>query len=349
MPAKTPKLEHVRFTRVKGKLYAYFDTGRRKLNGRPVYAPMPPFGSVGFYDTYASMRSARTKLGRTDYTVADLARDYELSSAFRDRKPGTRKVYASTLKRVVTYLGAYPMDDLTSEDVQDILENDIEGAASHNLFLALVGIIYSWGRSPQGRRRTILNPTDGLQKRVGGEHNPWPEHVVEAALACDDNRVRLATHLLYFTGQRIGDVLQMRWSDIRNDVIEITQEKTGKTVWIPFLAELRDELARTPKTGLTIIANSRGQRRGDAQVRAELQAFTASMGVETVPHGLRKNAVIALLEAGCSVAEVASITGQSYKIVEHYAKQINQRRMAEAAIFKLENKRGQRKQDGKKG
>lgn len=36
-------------------------------------------------------------------------------------------------------------------------------------------------------------------------------------------------------------------------------------------------------------------------------------------HGLRKSAVVFLLEAGCADAEVAAITGQSREMVEHYA------------------------------
>jgi hypothetical protein len=53
-------------------------------------------------------------------------------------------------------------------------------------------------------------------------------------------------------------------------------------------------------------------------------------------HGLRKSAVVFLLEAGCSDAETVSITGQSRDMVEHYAKQVNQRRLAAAAILKWE-------------
>ncbi len=53
-------------------------------------------------------------------------------------------------------------------------------------------------------------------------------------------------------------------------------------------------------------------------------------------HGLRKSAVVFLLEAGCSDAETAAITGQSRDMVEHYAKQVNQRRLAAAAILKWE-------------
>jgi hypothetical protein len=51
----------------------------------------------------------------------------------------------------------------------------------------------------------------------------------------------------------------------------------------------------------------------------------ARRGYKVVPHGLRKNAVNTLLEVGCTVAEVSSITGQSLQMVEHYAKQINKR------------------------
>jgi hypothetical protein len=53
-------------------------------------------------------------------------------------------------------------------------------------------------------------------------------------------------------------------------------------------------------------------------------------------HGLRMSAVVFLLEAGCSDAETAAITGQSRDMVEHYAKQVNQKRLAAAAILKWE-------------
>lgn len=347
MPKAPPKLEHVRWVRSKGKLYAYFNSGKLNAKGRAVYLPMPPFGTVGFYDSYTSLKGARTKREASIYSVADLVDAYEGSANFRDLARRSQDVYRTTLKKITSLLGKFPANDLTSSDVQFVLDNEMEGSGAHNMFLSVIGSLYAWGRSPRGGRRTDARPTEGIAKRKGKEHQPWPDHVVEAALKSTDDEVRLAVHLLYFTGQRIGDVLNMRWSDIRDDMIEVVQQKTKKTVWVPFLDELRDELEKTPKRGLTIIANAIGQRRGDDKVREILQAFTRSLGVETVPHGLRKNAVNALLEAACTVAETSSITGQSYKMVEHYAKQINQRRMAKAAIIKLENKRATRKPERK--
>ena len=53
-------------------------------------------------------------------------------------------------------------------------------------------------------------------------------------------------------------------------------------------------------------------------------------------HGLRKSAVVMLLEAGATEAEVAAVTGQSLQMVVHYGKQVNQKRLAAAAILKWE-------------
>lgn len=54
-------------------------------------------------------------------------------------------------------------------------------------------------------------------------------------------------------------------------------------------------------------------------------------------HGLRKSAVVTLIEAGCSTAEVAAITGQSMQMVEHYARARDQRRLAIQAMQRWEN------------
>ena len=57
---------------------------------------------------------------------------------------------------------------------------------------------------------------------------------------------------------------------------------------------------------------------------------------DLVFHGLRKSSVVFLLEAGCSTAEVRSVTGQSLQMVERYALDVNKRKLAAAAILKWE-------------
>jgi len=53
-------------------------------------------------------------------------------------------------------------------------------------------------------------------------------------------------------------------------------------------------------------------------------------------HGLRKSAVCMLLEAGCTEAETQAINGQSSKMVQPYARQVNRTKLAASAILKLE-------------
>jgi integrase len=206
-----------------------------------------------------------------------------------------------------------------------------------NLRLGVVGALYKWGR----KKKVIhpdCEPTKGLEPEKMGEHEPWPDHVLEAALASETARVKLATHLLFYTGQRIGDVCAMRWSDIRDGQIEIKQQKTGREMSIPIHAKLAAILEQTPRRALTIISSHDGNAILPNAIRLELQAFVkAAFKMKIVPHGLRKNAVNAILEAGCSTAETSAVTGQSLQMVEHYAKKRNQKKLASAAILTWEN------------
>jgi hypothetical protein len=66
-------------------------------------------------------------------------------------------------------------------------------------------------------------------------------------------------------------------------------------------------------------------------------AFSSFRERKLVFHGLRKSAVVMLLEAGCTDAEVAAITGQSREMIVHYSVMVNQRKLARAAILKWQD------------
>lgn len=338
---KRPALpDHVKRVRSKGREYLYFNTGKKNARGQAIRTPLPPMSSPSFWPKYTGLLSARDQRAKAVYTVNSACDAYEASSDYAKKAVSTKKLYAYALRLIREALGAFPINALKRSHVQAVLDKGLPSPSAHDPFLAVLGIVYR-----QARRdgQTELFPAKDFDKRDGGTHEPWPEPVLEAGLRSEHDRTRLAVHLLYFTGQRIGDVCKMRWSDVRDGAIKVIQQKTGKELWVPMLSDLRDELDRTPKRGLTILPNYEGSPMGPQVIRKELKRHGASMGVAVVPHGLRKNAVISLLEAGCSVAEVSAITGQTYRIVEQYAAGISQRRMGEAAIIKLEAKRVRRK------
>ena len=326
---KRPKLAHVRYVKGRrpGQVYAYFNTGRTR-NGSPVLVRLPDPSSAGFFDSYAACLGHRNRTTTRDYTVADLVKDYQASKTFSNKSDGTRETYNSALLKVVQEFGEAPVNQLERRDIQFVMENAGWGPATCNLVRAVLSAVFAWGREND---KTTNHPTADMKKDETGSHEPWPDDMLKAGLASDDATIRLAVHLLYFTGQRISDVVAMRWGNVSDDGIAIRQGKTGKRMTIPFIDELRAELDRTPKRGLLILDGMKV-----AALRRKLQAFTKALGVETVPHGLRKNAVNALLEAGCTVGEVAAITGQSWQMVEHYAARVNQKKLGQAAIVKLE-------------
>lgn len=324
---KPPRLEHVKYVRAKGALYAYFRQADRTL------VPLPSPSSADFHACYARLCAQRERRA-TSYSIADACAAYQASKRFTDRKRNTRALYAHMLRLIVRELGEFPIEDLTRADLQLVLDHAMPGAATHNTFLAVLGLVYRHARIAG---KTTLEPTKDFDRLAIGSHSAWPETVLEAGLASNHARTRLAVHLLYFTGQRIGDVMRMRWSDVRAGSVFVVQEKTGKPLWVPLHSQLAAELARTPKRGLTIITEQGGQPMTPQVVRKELKRHCAALGYALVPHGLRKNAVISLLEAGCTIAETAAITGQTYQVVEHYARQVDQARLGKAAILKLEN------------
>jgi hypothetical protein len=104
---------------------------------------------------------------------------------------------------------------------------------------------------------------------------------------------------------------------------------------------LRSVLAEIPRVAVTILTNSRHvpwTPDGFRHVWADQLASPhhgASKGAPAASSTASESVV--LLEAGCTDAEVSAITGQSREMVEHYALQVNQRKLAAAAILKWES------------
>jgi integrase len=143
--------------------------------------------------------------------------------------------------------------------------------------------------------------------------------------------------LLYFLGQRIGDTVRLGPQNNVHGFIHLTQQKTGKALKIAVhsrLARVIEEDA--PKGAMLYLLNERGKPLTGPALRARLQKWAAARGMKIVPHGLRKSAVNALLEAQCSTAEIAAITGQTMQMIEHYGKGRDLGRLSSSAILKFE-------------
>lgn len=342
MKNKLPR--YVRRKMAKGKLYLYFDTGQADDNGKPVLQRLPGIDEPNFGRMLDVMRNAREGRGNVahEMTVAGLANLYEKSPKFLGLAANTRDSYSLYLRQIRERLGIAVAAELLPADVRHIHDDMAAKTGAANQFVRTLGSLYSWARK-QGK--VTNNPVKDVELFEEGEHEPWPDWLIEEALASEDATVRLGVGLLYFTAQRIGDVCKMRWTDIRDGAVELTTQKNKVAMAIPVHSRLQAILDETTRTAFTIMLRN-GEPWKPSLLRRHLQRWASGFKVKIVAHGLRKSAVNALLEAGCSVAETAAISNQSLQMVEHYAKKRNRKHLASAAIHRWEgqNKTGNGKQ-----
>jgi integrase len=325
--------KHVKKVRSKGRDYYYFDTGKL-VEGKKVYTRLPGIREAGFGGSYAALLGHRNRKAPTDLLrVPKLVDLYQRSPAYAGLATASQKLYDIYFRRLEKLLPTAPVGEITRGDMRKLIDGMSATPGAANAFLGAASALFGWARD---REYIAANPCEGIDQLPGGEHHPWPEHVLRAALASDDSAVRLLTHLLYYTAQRLGDVLRMGWGDIADDRALVRQQKTGKVLSIPLHRALRAELAKRPQAGATIVVSTAGRPLSGDMARKALKTFTAEQNAPCVPHGLRKNAVIALLEAGCSVAETAAISGQTLRMVEHYARARDQAKLAGDAIMRWE-------------
>lgn len=332
-------LPYVKYVKARGRDYWYFDTGVLSEAGKPIYKRLPNLKDPSFGASYASYMAGRTRRANiADYmTVEKLIDLFEKSPQFTGLAAGSRKNYSIHMRKIKAVVGKAPVNELEPRDITRMMDELSRTPGTANMILSVTGALYKWGRQRHHVARHV-NPVQDIKPFELGSHEPWPDNVLQAALASDNDRVRLSAHLLYYTAQRIGDVCRMRWNDIKGNSITVLQDKTDKPLDIFLHSALAAELARTPRKGMTILTNWQGATIGDQRIRMALKQHCAAYGLNLVPHGIRKNAVIALLEAGCTVAETASVSGQSFNMVEYYAKLRDQKMLSSAAILKWENK-----------
>jgi integrase len=338
-------LLYLRPKRAKGKTYYYFDTGQRTSDGKPILTRLPDKRDVAFGGAYARALAARTSRSNAQaqgvLDLTSLIHKYECSPEFRKLAENTKKSYSRYLavanRMVRTAQGGSPaVTSITAQHVVQLRDKLAGTPGAANQTVSALGALFAWAKRPE-YGYVPSNPAAGITLFEKTPHAQWPRELLEQALS--DPQVQLPVALLYFTGQRIGDVVKMRWNDVENGVIRVYAQKTKTKLWIPLASELAEILERTPKKATTILTNSYGRPDSDQALRKRLQDWAKLHGHKIVPHGLRKNAVSALLEADCSIAEVAAITAHSLQMVEYYGRDRDQRQIGRAAIVKLDDHR----------
>ena len=158
----------------------------------------------------------------------------------------------------------------------------------------------------------------------------WPSWAFKLIDETDREDIKRAVLLARYTGQRQADVLRMNHKDIEDGGILMTQQKTGKELWVPLHPEQ-----------LALCGNRKGEPYTPERFRgvwAHVMEYTPAGRIRKegfVFHGLRASACEKLREAGCGDLEIEAITGMSPDMVTRYSRFADQKRLAKAAAEKL--------------
>jgi integrase len=170
---------------------------------------------------------------------------------------------------------------------------------------------------------------------------PWTREQIKTLLFNDGatetaRLVRLVVALAYFTGQRIGDIMALRWGDIKNGNFELVQQKTGKRLVIPLHEVLQQFLPPAGEPGDRIVQLD-GRPIRKYEFYRPFRAERARLGLpkDLYIHGLRKSCAMHMIENGASLFEAMSVTGQSRHVLEYYVKARDQYILAESGVKRL--------------
>jgi integrase len=305
--------------------------------------PLPGLpGSKEFsavYDALYQQHIAEQKpaIAYAPATLGGVIELYLASQEYQSKSRNTRRIYRRILDRLKEVAGRGLIADLREHYVRQIREKFRPSTSQADMAVILLRVL--WGFAKEELAMQLgANPATEV-KRVHKNpkaYEPWP---VEAITKFEDHVqanpvARMAFLLLLYTGQRVGDVAAMKWSQFDGEGIGVRQQKTQTLLWIPCHAILKAALDAAPRNSEFIVGKSFSGDGLSAVIRRSLRRIGAE---QYTTHGLRKNAAIALAEAGCTPQQIAAVTGhRSWKMIQHYTAAADQRRLAMQAIRRLE-------------
>jgi integrase len=310
----------------------------------PVPLPAIP-GSADFMAAYQDALGGVTPKGprQGPGSVGGLVFDYLRSPAFTNLKPASQQAHRIVLDRFSTVHGHRMVHDMPRAKVAAYVHEigaDRPGMA--NLTRKVLRRLLAHAVRTGYRAD---NPVTEIEAYKGGTRHSW----TESELAAYErrwplgSRERLAYALLLYTGQRGGDEVRMRRSDIAGGAIAIVQQKTGTALSVPIHPELAAAMRAGPAKGLNLIGapNGRPIARAALTELVKRAAKEAGLPPHCLPHGLRKAQMRRLAESGATVKEIASISGhKTLQEIERYTAAADQKLLSLRAIARLKREPG---------
>jgi hypothetical protein len=280
------------------------------------------------------------------------ARRLEPSLSWHELSQGSREDYDGYIDNTIMPMwGTSRVAAITAEAIAAVRDGMRSTPYAANYCLAVISAMLSVAVENQSLFSLSTNPALGV-RRLGKKSGVKPRELqwtydvrrsflLNALLT--DWELYVAYYLLDHTGQRPIDVLRVKESDYNGQTIEVFQQKTGKKMPIPVHRRLRKVLnhhlkkrEKEGRTGGTLLKNESGGKFSARHFATRWHRIEIAAKLRPAPErdsngkrikktakdrdytrlqrrDLRRTAVIRMAEAGCTLLQIASITGHSPK------------------------------------
>jgi integrase len=319
------------------KTYWYAWKGGPPLRGEP--------GTPEFIASYNEAAAQKIKIPAG--CLLSLLQAYQASDDFRQLAPRTREDYAGIIEKVIEpEYSDFPLSGLADKRTRGIFMEwrdklALKSRRQADYAWTVLARVLSWSKD---RGRISVNPCERGGRIYQGSRAEkiWTADDEGTFLKSAPAHLHLPLMLALWTGQRQGDLLALPWSAYDGTHIRLKQSKTGCRVVIPVGAPLKAALDAAAKRSTIVLTTADGKPWTPDGFRASWRKACAKAGIAGVTfNDLRGTAVTRLALAGCTEAEIATITGHSLRDVRsildaHYL--YRDPALAESAIRKLEKR-----------
>ena len=288
---------------------------------------------------YAShLRNNRKSRNVSAGTVHKLVEYYRESENYANLKPRSIASYELMINTALNIilpnsnhtLGDMEASSITKEVVQRFIRQ-VRNNFSHHRALHTVKVMKLIWTVAENAGKISGNPWRHSQiKKLPDREVLWTQEQVDAFIDAADemglHSMGTLALMCYTMCQRPGDVRQLRWSDIKNNVFEFKQEKTGTEVYVPLAPVLKDRLSNIHEghaweTILTYEVTGKPYTQWDYAKIARSIMRKANLPKELRIGDLRRTGTTKLADSGCTEDQIMSVTGhKSREMVSVYVK-----------------------------
>ena len=264
-------------------------------------------------------------------TVKEVISEYVQTRKFHALTASSKKQYWSAFDKIEHLLGKNDIATVKRRDVIMSIETLSRTPAVANRVARISSVLFNYALDMD---YITANPAARLEMAAIGSWSRWDVEQIAAVINLKHRVVSTAVALAFFTGQREADILAMKWSDIVDGCIRVTQQKTGHVLEIKVAEPLQRYLDGLDKVGTYIV--SREEMMTGSGFRNMFKRVTRAIDIDMPFHGIRKTVGAHLAEQGRSTNEIAALLGhKTLTMAAHYTRQANEKKMIASAVTGL--------------